>query len=144
MEAGARAVEAAKADGRWEAAYSGSATAELPPEFLAAVAAVPAAQATYEALNRQNRYAIYHRLVSLKTQVGRERRIASFVDMLARGETPYPQKQGVRNLKPTATPKPTALTMVSTTEVENVDESEAGHPVSTRRSARLFRQREQT
>ncbi|KAI1773909.1 bacteriocin-protection, YdeI or OmpD-associated-domain-containing protein [Hypoxylon cercidicola] len=95
-EAGNRAVEAAKADSRWKAAYSGQATAELPPEFLAAVAAVPAAQATYEGLTRQNRFAIYYRLVSVKTQAGRERRIAAFVDMLARNETPFPQKQRVR------------------------------------------------
>ncbi|KAI4869180.1 bacteriocin-protection, YdeI or OmpD-associated-domain-containing protein [Hypoxylon rubiginosum] len=129
-EAGNRAVDAAKADGRWDAAYSGQATAELPPEFLAAVAAVPAAQATYEVLTRQNRFAIYYRLVSLKTQAGRERRIAAFVDMLARSETPYPQKQLVRSSALVA------LDIASTTEKE-INRPGTRRPIPTRRSARL-------
>ncbi|XXG93785.1 hypothetical protein Hte_000034 [Hypoxylon texense] len=133
-EAGSRAVEAAKADGRWDAAYSGQATAELPPEFLAAVAAVPAAQATYEVLTRQNRFAIYYRLVSLKTQAGRERRIAAFVDMLARSETPYPQKQLVRSSRPMASK------IASTTEKETYGPG-PHRPTPTRRSARLSGQR---
>ncbi|KAI0399193.1 hypothetical protein F4802DRAFT_58118 [Xylaria palmicola] len=90
---GRAAVDAARADGRWDAAYAGQSTAELPPEFLAAVAAVPAAQATWDAATRANRFAVYFRLNALKTQAGRERRIVAFVEMLARGETPYPQKQ---------------------------------------------------
>ncbi|GAW23089.1 hypothetical protein ANO14919_126390 [Xylariales sp. No.14919] len=91
--AGRAAIDAAKADGRWDAAYAGQSTAEPPPEFLAAVAAVPAAQATWDALNRTNRFAIYFRLQALKTQAGREKRIAAFVEMLARGEGLLPQKQ---------------------------------------------------
>ncbi|KAI0871995.1 hypothetical protein GGS24DRAFT_469233 [Hypoxylon argillaceum] len=94
---GRAAVDAAKADGRWDAAYAGQSTAEPPPEFLAAVAAVPQAQAMWDSLTRSNRYAIYFRLNALKTQAGREKRIAAFVEMLARGESLYPQK-----LKPTA------------------------------------------
>lgn len=90
--AGLAAVEAAKADGRWDAAYAGSASMVMPPELLAAIAAVPAAQATYDRLTAQNRYALYHRLTALKTEAGRARRIAEFVAMLARGETPHPQK----------------------------------------------------
>ncbi|KAI1120852.1 hypothetical protein F5Y10DRAFT_257553 [Nemania abortiva] len=90
---GRAAVDAAKADGRWDAAYAGQSTAEPPPEFLAAVAAVPAAQAMWDGLTRSNRYAIYFRLNALKTQAGREKRIAAFVEMLARGESLYPQKQ---------------------------------------------------
>ncbi|KAI0114160.1 hypothetical protein GGR51DRAFT_505693 [Nemania sp. FL0031] len=90
---GRAAVDAAKADGRWDAAYAGQSTAEPPPEFLAAVAAVPEAQATWDGLTRSNRYAIYFRLNALKTQAGREKRIAAFVEMLARGESLYPQKQ---------------------------------------------------
>ncbi|KAI1746996.1 hypothetical protein F4782DRAFT_522683 [Xylaria castorea] len=95
---GRAAVDAAKADGRWDAAYAGQSTAEPPPEFLAAVAAVPEAQAMWDCLTRSNRFAIYFRLNALKTQAGREKRIAAFVEMLARGETLYPQKQ-----KPTTT-----------------------------------------
>ncbi|KAI0523926.1 hypothetical protein F5B22DRAFT_592520 [Xylaria bambusicola] len=90
---GYAAINAAKADGRWEAAYAGQSTAEPPPEFLAAVAAVPAAQATWDALSRSNRFAIYFRLNALKTQAGKEKRMAAFVEMLARGETLLPQKQ---------------------------------------------------
>jgi uncharacterized protein YdeI (YjbR/CyaY-like superfamily) len=89
--AGRAAVEAAQADGRWEAAYAGSATAQLPPAMLAAIEASPAAAATYATLTSQNRYALYHRLTALRTEAGRERRIAEFVAMLERGETPHPQ-----------------------------------------------------
>ena len=92
-DAGRAAVEAAKADGRWEAAYAGPASAELPDDLLAAIAAVPEAQRMFDVLNPQNRFALYFRLSQLKTQAGRERRIAAFVDMLARHETPYPQKR---------------------------------------------------
>ncbi|KAK5635532.1 hypothetical protein RRF57_011244 [Xylaria bambusicola] len=90
---GYAAINAAKADGRWEAAYAGQSTAEPPSEFLAAVAAVPAAQATWDALSRSNRFAIYFRLNALKTQAGKEKRMTAFVEMLARGETLLPQKQ---------------------------------------------------
>jgi uncharacterized protein YdeI (YjbR/CyaY-like superfamily) len=91
--AGRAAVEAAKADGRWEAAYAGPATAETPPDLLAAIAAVPEAQAMYDVLTSQNRYALYHRITSLKTEAARTRRIEEYVAMLARHETLHPQKR---------------------------------------------------
>ena len=91
--AGRAAVEAAKADRRWEAAYAGPATAETPPELLAAIAAVPEAQAMYDVLTSQNRYALYHRITSLKTEAARARRIEEYVAMLARHETLHPQKR---------------------------------------------------
>lgn len=84
-------VEAAKADGRWDAAYK--TTQEPPADLLAAIAANPAAQKTYESLSAQNRFAFTFRTISLKTEAGRKRKVAEFVDMLARGETIYPQKQ---------------------------------------------------
>lgn len=90
--AGLAAVEAARADGRWDAAYDGPASAVMPEDLLVAIAADPAAQATYDILTSQNRYALYHRLTAIKGAEARERRIASFVAMLARGETPHPQK----------------------------------------------------
>lgn len=93
QEAGRQAVEAAKADGRWDAAYAGSSTAKIPADFLEAVAKVPTAQTTWDELNKQNRYVIYMRLSSLKTVPGREKRIRAFVEMLARGEAPLPQKR---------------------------------------------------
>ena len=91
--AGLAAVEAARADGRWDAAYEGPAAAETPPDLLAAIAAVPAAQAMYDVLTSQNRYALYQRLTSVKGDAARARRVAAFVEMLARGETPHPQKR---------------------------------------------------
>ncbi|WAP51740.1 YdeI/OmpD-associated family protein [Arthrobacter sp. ATA002] len=90
-QAGRAAVEQAKADGRWAAAYAGSATARVPEDLLAAIAGVPAAQATYDALNAQNRFALYLRLHAVRTPAARGRRIEAAVRMLAEGLTPYPQ-----------------------------------------------------
>ncbi|MFI5845027.1 YdeI family protein [Catenuloplanes sp. NPDC051500] len=92
MPAGRAAVEAAKADGRWAAAYAPSSEAELPADLLAAIAAVPAAQAMFDVLTKTNRYAFFHRLHSVKRAETRERKIGEFVAMLARHETFYPQK----------------------------------------------------
>lgn len=92
-EAGRVAVDAAKADGRWERAYSGSAKAELPEDLLAAIAAVTAAQEMYDVLTAQNRFALYFRLSQVVTPAARERRIAAFVKQLANREPPYPQKR---------------------------------------------------
>lgn len=91
--AGRAAVDAAKADGRWEAAYVGQATAEVPPDLAAAIAAVPEAQAMFDVLTSVNRYALIYRTNSVKQASTRERKIAGFVEMLARGEAPYPQKK---------------------------------------------------
>ncbi|WP_426998127.1 YdeI/OmpD-associated family protein [Pseudarthrobacter sp. N5] len=92
-DAGRAAVESAKADGRWEAAYSGQATAEVPADLAAAIAAVPEAQAMFEVLTSVNRYALIYRTNSVKQAATRERKIAGFVEMLTRGEAPYPQKK---------------------------------------------------
>ncbi len=91
--AGRAAVDAAKADGRWEVAYVGQATAEVPPDLAAAIAAVPEAQAMFDVLTSVNRYALIYRTNSVKQASTRERKIAGFVEMLARGEAPYPQKK---------------------------------------------------
>jgi uncharacterized protein YdeI (YjbR/CyaY-like superfamily) len=91
--AGRAAVEAAKADGRWDNAYGGQATSEVPADLAAAIAAVPAAQAMFDVLTRTNRFALIYRTVTAKQPATRARRIADFVAMLARGETPYPQKK---------------------------------------------------
>lgn len=92
-DAGRAAVERAKADGRWERAYAGSASAVVPDDLTAAIAANPDAQAMFEVLSAQNRYALIFRLGQLKTEAGRAKRIGAFVDMLARHEAPYPQKR---------------------------------------------------
>jgi uncharacterized protein YdeI (YjbR/CyaY-like superfamily) len=91
--AGMAAVARAKADGRWESAYPGQASIEVPAELAAALAAEPRAQANFELLSSQNRYAVLHRIHSAKRSETKARRIAGFVAMLARGETVHPQKR---------------------------------------------------
>jgi uncharacterized protein YdeI (YjbR/CyaY-like superfamily) len=90
--AGLAAVEAAKADGRWSAAYQGQAAAQLPPDLAAALATNPAARATYERLTSANRYAIIYRLNTVKSAETRSRKLAQYVEMLARGEALHPQR----------------------------------------------------
>jgi len=94
MPAGLAAVEAARADGRWQAAYAGPASAEVPDDLAAALAASPSAQAMWGVLTSQNRYAITYRVGQAKRAETRARRIAEFVAMLERGETVHPQKAG--------------------------------------------------
>lgn len=89
-------MERAKADGRWEAAYAGPATIEVPRELVVALAAKPEAKVLFATLNSQNRYAILYRIANAKRAETRARRIEQFVDMLARGETIYPQKLASR------------------------------------------------
>ena len=91
--AGLAEVERAKADGRWDAAYAGPATIQVPDDLAAALAADPAAQATWARLTSQNRYAVLWRVGQAKRADTRSRRIADFVAMLARGETLYPQRR---------------------------------------------------
>lgn len=88
---GLRQVELARADGRWQRAYAGSRSMELPGDLLAAIEAEPKARKALARLNAQNRYAMAFRLHHLKTEAGRKRRIAAFVEMLKRGETIHPQ-----------------------------------------------------
>lgn len=95
--AGIAAVKTAKADGRWEAAYAGQATIEVPADLAAALSAEPAAQAMFQTLSSQNRYAVLLRIHSAKRTDTRARRIAQFVTMLARGETPHPQRRALTN-----------------------------------------------
>jgi uncharacterized protein YdeI (YjbR/CyaY-like superfamily) len=90
--AGRAAVEAAKADGRWERAYAPPSEAEAADDLAAAIAANPAAQAMFDVLTKTNRFAIIYRVESVKRAETRERKIREVVAMLARGETPHPQK----------------------------------------------------
>jgi uncharacterized protein YdeI (YjbR/CyaY-like superfamily) len=92
-DAGRDAVESAKADGRWEAAYAGQSSAVVPEDLAAAIAAVPEAQAMFDVLTSVNRYALIYRTNSVKQAATRQKKIAGFVDMLARHEAPYPQKR---------------------------------------------------
>ncbi|MDR3475399.1 MAG: YdeI/OmpD-associated family protein [Devosia sp.] len=89
-------VDAARADGRWQAAYAAGRDMQVPPDLLAAIAANPEAQRTFDGLNRQNRFALAFRTGNMKTPAGRAKKIAGFVDMLARGETLHPNGKGGR------------------------------------------------
>jgi uncharacterized protein YdeI (YjbR/CyaY-like superfamily) len=91
--AGVAAVERAKEDGRWDAAYAGQAAIGVPDDLAVALRAEPAAQAMFEILTSQNRYAVLLRIDNAKRADTRVRRIERFVSMLARGETPHPQKR---------------------------------------------------
>jgi uncharacterized protein YdeI (YjbR/CyaY-like superfamily) len=86
---GLKHAEQAKADGRWDAAYK--TTMEAPDDLMMAINANKKAKAFYATLTAQNRFAFTHRTINLKTAAGRAKRIASFVGMLERGETIYPQ-----------------------------------------------------
>lgn len=85
--AGLAEVERAKADGRWARAYASQSKAEVPPDLQAALAADPKAAAFFATLKGQHRYAILYRVQDAKRPETRARRIAQFVEMLARGET---------------------------------------------------------
>jgi uncharacterized protein YdeI (YjbR/CyaY-like superfamily) len=88
--AGLREVERAKADGRWDAAYDAPSTATVPDDLQAALDANPAAAEFFAGLDRQNRYAILHRVQTAKRPETRARRIETFVAMLAAGEKIHP------------------------------------------------------
>jgi Uncharacterized protein conserved in bacteria len=88
---GNRRGRARKGDGRWEAAYAGPATARVPDDLAAALAAQPKAKTMFGRLTSQNRYAILHRIEAVKRPETRARKIAEFVAMLTRGETVHPQ-----------------------------------------------------
>ncbi len=92
LPAGRAAVEAARADGRWAAAYAPPSEAEVPADLLAAIAAEPAAQAMFDVLTKTNRFAMIYRVNGVKRAETRARKIVEMVAMLARHETIYPQK----------------------------------------------------
>ena len=79
-------VEAAKANGRWEKAYAGSATMTFPDAFLAALESTPKAKAAFAALDQGSRFRIYHRLHSAVRPETVTKRIEAFVDQLTKGE----------------------------------------------------------
>ena len=85
--AGLAQVEAARADGRWDAAYPPQSTAQVPPDLQAALDAEPAAKAFFATLTGAKRYSILYRIHDAKQAKTRAARIEKFVAMLARGET---------------------------------------------------------
>ncbi len=94
--AGQRQVDAAKADGRWAAAYApirATSEATIPSDLRAAIDADPRARRTFQTLGRMNLFALAFRTNNMKTAAGRARKIASLVAMLARGETIVPERE---------------------------------------------------
>ena len=93
---GQRQIDAAKADGRWDAAYAPirSASRETVPDDLrAAIDASPRARKTFQTLGRMNLFAIAFRTNNMKTPAGRAKKIADLVAMLERGETIVPESR---------------------------------------------------
>ena len=86
-------VDKAKADGRWNKAYGSGKGMKIPDDLQAAIDAVPEAKAMLAKLTEQNRFALAFRTHAMKTEAGRKKKIETFVDMLRRGETIYPQKR---------------------------------------------------
>lgn len=84
--AGQAEIDRAKADGRWDAAYR-QRDADVPAELQEALDANPTAAAFFAQLSSQNRFAILFRIGNVKQASTRARKIATFVDMLERGET---------------------------------------------------------
>lgn len=87
--AGLAQVEAAKKDGRWEAAYASPADVEVPEDLQRALDASPKAAEFFATLNKSNRYAIVYQLQDAKKPETRTRRLEKFVGMLERGEKLY-------------------------------------------------------
>ena len=84
--AGLAQIEAARADGRWEAAYAPASTAQIPPDLQAALDASPQAADFFGTLTGANRYAILYRIGAVKKAETRQRKIKTFIAMLERGE----------------------------------------------------------
>jgi uncharacterized protein YdeI (YjbR/CyaY-like superfamily) len=104
---GQREIDAAKADGRWNAAYApirSTTRASLPADLRAAIDANPRARKTFDGLGRMNLFSLVFRTNNMKTQAGRAKKIAELVAMLARGETIVPGKSR-KATRPRAKPR---------------------------------------
>lgn len=110
---------------------------------MAAIAAVPEAQAQWDILTKQNKFAICIRLAALKTEAGRQKRLQASVDQLARGETLHPQKQVRESVAKPATKAPKKATMTKVpnkgTDTKALSPKVAEMDPSRRRSKRLIK-----
>ena len=96
MPPGQKQVDAAKADGRWAAAYAPQRSASrdsIPDDLRSAIEASPRARKTFRTLGRQNLFALTFRTNNMKTAAGRAKKIAALVAMLERGETIFPERE---------------------------------------------------
>jgi uncharacterized protein YdeI (YjbR/CyaY-like superfamily) len=84
-------IDLAKADGRWDRAYAGPATIEVPDDLATALAASPAAADMFSRLTSANRFAVLHRVTTAPSPTSRANRLARLVAMLEAGQTPHPQ-----------------------------------------------------
>jgi uncharacterized protein YdeI (YjbR/CyaY-like superfamily) len=99
---GRRQVDAAKADGHWDAAYApirNATEATIPDDLRAAIEANPRARKTFRTLGRLNLFGLAFRTNNMKTPAGRAKKIAALVVMLARGETIVPERRTVLHRK---------------------------------------------
>jgi len=97
---GQRQIDAARADGRWAAAYApmrATTAATIPDDLRAAIEASPRAKKTFARLSKQNLYSLAYRTNAMKTPAGRARKIAALVAMLTRGATIYPNPPARRS-----------------------------------------------
>jgi uncharacterized protein YdeI (YjbR/CyaY-like superfamily) len=92
-EHGLKEVDQAKSDGRWARAYKGGKEMKIPDDLQAAIDAEPKAKTMLAKLSAQNRFALAFRTNNMKTEAGRKKKIETFVAMLKRGETIYPQSK---------------------------------------------------
>ncbi|AWI57498.1 YdeI/OmpD-associated family protein [Sinorhizobium fredii] len=90
---GLKQVEMAKADGRWDRAYKSGKDMKIPDDLQAAIDAEPKAKEMLGKLSEQNRFALAFRTHNMKTEAGRRKKIETFVEMLKRGATIYPQRE---------------------------------------------------
>jgi uncharacterized protein YdeI (YjbR/CyaY-like superfamily) len=90
QKAGLAEIERAKQDGRWEQAYSSPASSTVPPDLQGALNKNAKAKAFFATLESRNRYAVLWRIQTAKKAETRAKRIAQFVEMLARGEKIHP------------------------------------------------------
>jgi len=93
---GQKQIDAAKANGRWSAAYApirSASPATIPADLRKAIEANPRARKTFATLGRMNLFALAFRTNNMKTAAGRAKKIESLVAMLARGETIKPEKK---------------------------------------------------
>jgi uncharacterized protein YdeI (YjbR/CyaY-like superfamily) len=88
--AGLRAIERAKANGSWDAAYDSPSTAKVPNDLQAALDKNARAKAFFSELDSQNRYAVLYRIQTVKKAETRSRKIQQFIEMLARNEKLHP------------------------------------------------------
>jgi uncharacterized protein YdeI (YjbR/CyaY-like superfamily) len=86
-DSGHAQVQAARDDGRWDAAYEPQSRATVPEDLQRALDAEPGARAFFQTLTGARRYAFLYRLHNVKTPSARERRIASYIELLREGRT---------------------------------------------------------